>query len=56
MHRASLDELKLAGSLPSPTGVGLAILRLTKREDFVLGPLALTLLRRPALAALSAKG
>ena len=49
MQRVSFDELKLAGSLPSPTGVGLAILRLTKREDFVLGPLARTIQSDPAL-------
>jgi len=49
MHRASYDELRHSGSLPSPTGVGLAILRLTQREDFVLGPLARTIQSDPAL-------
>jgi hypothetical protein len=29
MHRPSYDELKHTGSLPSPTSVGLAVLRLT---------------------------
>ncbi len=44
-----LDELKLSGNLPSPTGVGLAILELTGREDYSLGDLARTLQSDPAL-------
>jgi len=49
MHRTTYDELKQAGTLPSPTRVGLAILRLTQREDFVLGYLARALQSDPAL-------
>jgi diguanylate cyclase (GGDEF)-like protein len=44
-----LDELKLTGNLPSPTGVGLAILELTSRDDYSLGDLARTLQTDPAL-------
>ncbi|MCC6407015.1 MAG: diguanylate cyclase [Planctomycetes bacterium] len=44
-----LDELKMTGNLPSPTGVGLAILELTSREDYSLGDLARTLQTDPAL-------
>jgi HD-like signal output (HDOD) protein len=44
-----LDELKMTGNLPSPTGVGLAILELTNREDYSLGDLARTLQTDPAL-------
>lgn len=44
-----LDELKLTGNLPSPTGVGLAILEQTSRDDYSLGELAKTLQTDPAL-------
>ncbi len=49
MQRKSSDTLKHIGNLPSPTGVGLAILRLTQRDDFVLGQLARTIQSDPAL-------
>ncbi|MCK6447696.1 MAG: diguanylate cyclase [Planctomycetes bacterium] len=39
----------MTGNLPSPTGVGLAILELTSREDYSLGDLARTLQTDPAL-------
>ena len=49
MHRTTFNQLKNSGSLPSPTGVGLAILRLTRRDDFVLGHVARTIQSDPAL-------
>src|SRR5690349_8599639 len=49
MTRTTFNELKNSGALPSPTGVGLAILRLTQREDFVLGHVARTIQSDPAL-------
>ncbi len=49
MQRRGFEALKHVGNMPSPTGVGLAILRLTQRDDFVLGPLAKTIQSDPAL-------
>ena len=49
MHGTNFDELKNSGLLPSPAGVGLAILRLTQREDFAMGQLARTIQSDPAL-------
>ncbi|MEO6708193.1 MAG: HDOD domain-containing protein, partial [Planctomycetota bacterium] len=49
MHRTTFNQLKDASLLPSPTGVGLAILRLTQREDYVLGHVARTIQSDPAL-------
>jgi diguanylate cyclase (GGDEF)-like protein len=49
MQLVSFDDLMQAGNLPSPTGVGLAVLRLTQREDFVLGHVARTIQSDPAL-------
>jgi diguanylate cyclase (GGDEF)-like protein len=49
MHPTTFNELKNSGNLPSPTGVGLAILRLTQHEDFVLGHVARTIQSDPAL-------
>jgi len=43
------DELKLTGHLPSPTGVGMAILRLTQNDDFTAEDLARTIQSDPAL-------
>ncbi len=44
-----LDELKLQGTLPSPSGVGLAILRLTRSEDYSIEELRATIQADPAL-------
>lgn len=49
MHQRQFDELKLTGCMPSPNGVGLAVLRQTQDEDFVLGDLARTIQSDPAL-------
>ncbi len=43
------DELKLTGSLPTPTGVGLAILRVTGAEDYSVQELAQVLAADPGL-------
>ncbi|MBI4878567.1 MAG: diguanylate cyclase [Planctomycetes bacterium] len=43
------DELKLTGNLPSPSGVGMAILRLTQSDDFSAEELARTIQSDPAL-------
>ena len=43
------DELKLTGNLPSPSGVGMAILRLTQDDDFKAEDLARTIQSDPAL-------
>jgi diguanylate cyclase (GGDEF)-like protein len=49
MLERQLDELKLTGNLPSPTGVGLSILRLTQGEDYAIGDLAKVIQSDPAL-------
>lgn len=46
-HR--FEELKLSGNLPSPSGVGLSILRLTQREDASIEELVWSLQADPAL-------
>jgi diguanylate cyclase (GGDEF)-like protein len=51
MLQRPFDELKLTGCLPSPTGVGVAVLRQTQGDDFVLGELARTIQSDPALSA-----
>ncbi len=43
------DELKLTGSLPSPTGVGMAILRITSGDDFSIRDVAQALSSDPGL-------
>ena len=45
----AFDELKLTGNLPSPSGVGMAILRLTQGDDFTAEDLAHTIQSDPAL-------
>jgi diguanylate cyclase (GGDEF)-like protein len=45
-----IDELKASGRLPSPTGVGLAILRLTEQKDVAIAELSRVLESDPALA------
>ena len=49
MLERPFDELKLLGSLPSPTGIGLSILRLTQREDFSIGDIGRAVQSDPAL-------
>jgi len=49
MKDTQLDELKLTGTLPSPTGVGLAILELTRGEDYAMGEVTRTIQSDPAL-------
>lgn len=44
-----IEELKLAGNLPSPTGVGLAILELTRGEDYSMGEVTRVIQTDPAL-------
>ncbi|MBK7875095.1 MAG: diguanylate cyclase [Planctomycetes bacterium] len=46
-HR--FEELKLSGSLPSPAGVGLSVLRLTQREESSMEELLWCLQADPAL-------
>jgi two-component system cell cycle response regulator len=50
MLERQLDELKLTGNLPSPTGVGLSILRLTQSEDYSIGEITKVIRSDPALA------
>ena len=49
MHK-KFDELRLTGSLPSPSAAGLRILELTKDEDFEYEELVRTVLADPALS------
>ncbi|MCE9595288.1 MAG: diguanylate cyclase [Planctomycetes bacterium] len=49
MQEKQFEELKLTGSLPSPTGVGLAILQLTQTEDFTIADLSRSLQADPTL-------
>jgi diguanylate cyclase (GGDEF)-like protein len=49
MREKQLDELKLTGTLPSPTGVGLAILELTRGEDYAMGDVTRAIQSDPAL-------
>lgn len=49
MQAEKLDELRLTGALPSPSGVGLKILSLTQDEDYSIGDLTETIQLDPAL-------
>jgi two-component system cell cycle response regulator len=49
MKEYELDELKLTGALPSPTGVGLSILELTRGEDYAMGDITRAIQSDPAL-------
>ena len=49
MPARRLDEIRLTGSLPSPTGIGLEILRLTSTDDYCLAELARVVQADPAL-------
>ncbi len=44
-----IEELKLAGKLPSPPGVGMAILELTRTDDFSVDEVAHVIQSDPAL-------
>jgi diguanylate cyclase (GGDEF)-like protein len=45
-----LDQLKLSGQLPSPRGVALAVLELSRRENATLGEIARVVQTDPALS------
>jgi diguanylate cyclase (GGDEF)-like protein len=49
MYKTKLDELKLTGTLPSPTGIGLAILNLTQGDDYAMGDITRIIQSDPAL-------
>ena len=49
MLQKKFDELKLTGCLPSPSGVGLAVLQQTQNEDYTLAELSRTLAADPVL-------
>ena len=49
MIKKRLDELKMTGALPSPTGVGLAILDLTRAEDYSMTEITRVISSDPAL-------
>ena len=49
MLERQLDELKLTGNLPSPTGVGLSILQMTQGEDYAMGEVTRVIQSDPAL-------
>lgn len=49
MLEKQFEELKLTGTLPSPTGVGLSILQLTQGDDFTIADISRTLQADPTL-------
>ena len=49
MDARQFDELKLTGNLPSPTGVGLAILQLTRDDNYSMGDVTRVIQSDPAL-------
>jgi len=49
MLEQTFEELKLAGNLPSPSGVGMKILTLTQGEDYSTSDIAETIQADPAL-------
>jgi diguanylate cyclase (GGDEF)-like protein len=49
MHAKRFEELKATGALPSPTGVGLEILRLTRDDQASAGDIARVIQADPAL-------
>jgi two-component system cell cycle response regulator len=49
MIKKRLDELKMTGALPSPTGVGLSILDLTRGEDYSMSEITRVISSDPAL-------
>ena len=49
MDPKQLDELKLTGALPSPSGVGMLILQLTQGDDYAMGEITRVIRSDPAL-------
>lgn len=49
MIKKRLDELKMTGALPSPTGVGLSLLELTRNEDYSMSEITRVISSDPAL-------
>ncbi len=47
--RIDFEELKVSGKLPSPPGVGMAILRLTQKDDYCIAEIAEAIQADPAL-------
>ena len=45
-----LEQLKISGQLPSPRGVALAVLELSRRENATLGEIARVVQTDPALS------
>jgi len=50
MNKSDFDELKTTGKLPTPSGVALQIMELTRRDDVSLSELARVVRTDPALA------
>lgn len=50
IHPRRFEEIKSAGQLPSPTGVAVAVLQLTRQEDSTLAEIGQVLQTDPALA------
>lgn len=50
LEKNKFDELKAAGTLPSPKGVALAIVQLTRKDDVSVSEIVHTLKADPALA------
>ena len=50
MLQQKFDELRLTGSLPSPSAIGLRVLELAQNEEYDHGELVQTILGDPALA------
>jgi two-component system, cell cycle response regulator len=48
--RKKFDELRMTGALPSPSGIGLRILEITKNENYDLDELVRTIMADPALS------
>ena len=49
MINNTFEELKLSGDLPSPSGVGMKILKLTQGEDFSTEEIGQTIMADSAL-------
>lgn len=49
MLRTSFEELRLSGTLPSPSGIGMKILTLTQHEDYSTQEIAAVIQADPAL-------
>jgi len=50
LSRGKFDELRLTGALPSPSGIGLRILEITKDDDYDQADLERTIMGDPALS------